>query len=157
MIVVCDTSTISNLLQIGLIEVLHNIFGQLIIPPAVKRELYRLPSQEIAIANIDWISTKAPRDQKMILNLLEDLDLGEAESITLAYEDKADYLLMDEYKGREIASIYGLKVVGILGILIKAKQMGEIRSVKSKINDLIDIGFRLNRELIKKVLKDIGE
>jgi len=29
--------------------------------------------------------------------------------------------------------------------------------VKSKINDLIDIGFRLNRELIKKVLKDIGE
>lgn len=93
----------------------------------------------------------------MVVELLKELDLGEAESITLAVEEKAKYLIIDEYKGRAIADAYGVKIVGILGVLIQAKQQGVISSVKPNIKKLIEIGFRLDKKLIAKVLRSLGE
>jgi uncharacterized protein len=149
--VVGDTSSISNLFQIGSIDILHDIFGELLITPAVRRELFMIPEQESNIEVIDWIKVKSPQNQKLVVELQKELDLGEAESIVLALENKADYLLIDEYKGRKIANEYGVKIVG------KAKYMGLIPSVKSKIDDLIVVGFRLNKNLITNVLLSLGE
>ena len=157
MTIVSDTSSISNLLQIGLIEVLHVLYGEITITPAVRRELYYLPEQEKQIEQIDWIKVKAPQDQGMIVRLLEELDLGEAESIVLAIEEQAKYLIIDEYKGRMVADSYGIKVVGILGVLIQAKKKEIIPAVKPQIDKLIEIGFRLDKKLIEKVLKGLGE
>ncbi|MCI4650804.1 DUF3368 domain-containing protein [Phaeodactylibacter sp.] len=157
MIIVSDTSSISNLLQIGLIDILHVLYGEITITPAVRRELYHLPDQEKQIEQIDWIKVKTPQDQGMIVQLLEEIDLGEAESIVLAMEEQAKYLIIDEYKGRMIADSYGIKIVGILGVLIQAKQKGAISAVKPHINQLIEIGFRLDKKLIERVLKGLGE
>ncbi|MCB9351750.1 MAG: DUF3368 domain-containing protein [Lewinellaceae bacterium] len=93
----------------------------------------------------------------MVVEFLKELDLGEAESIALAVEEKAKYLIIDEYKGRAIADAYGVKIVGILGVLIQAKQQGVISSVKPNIEKLIEIGFRLDKKLIAKVLRSLGE
>lgn len=157
MIIVSDTSSISNLLQIGLIDILHVLYGDITITPAVRRELYNLSEQEKQIEQIDWIKVKAPQDQRMIVQLLEEIDLGEAESIVLAIEEKAKYLIIDEYKGRSIADSYGIKIVGILGVLIQAKKRSIIPAVKPPIDKLIEIGFRLDKKLIEKVLKGLGE
>ncbi len=78
---------------------------------------------------------------------MEELDLGEAESIALAIEHKAQYLIIDEYRGRLIAEQYGVKIVGVLGILIQAKQDGLIDSVKDEVQSLRQVGFRLNQRL----------
>lgn len=86
-----------------------------------------------------------------------ELDLGESESIVLAIEQQADYLVIDEKLGRIAAKEQGLKIVGILGILIEAKQKGLIISVKEQIEKLQDIGFRLHPTLIAKVLDGVGE
>lgn len=56
-----------------------------------------------------------------------------------------------------IAESYGVKIVGILGVLIQAKQFGIIVTVKPNIEKLKEIGFRLDKKLIDKVLKKIGE
>lgn len=157
MIIVSDTSSISNLLQIGLIDILHVLYGEITITPAVRRELYQLPDQEKQIEQIDWIVVKAPQDQGMIVQLLEEIDLGEAESIVLALEEKAKYLIIDEYKGRMIADSYGIKIVGILGVLIQAKKEEAIPAIKPHIDQLLEIGFRLDKKLIEKVLKGLGE
>ena len=93
----------------------------------------------------------------MIVQLLEEIDLGEAESIVLAIEEQAKYLIIDEYKGRLIADSYGIKIVGILGVLIQAKKKQVIMTVKPHIEQLVEIGFRLDRKLIEKVLKGLGE
>ena len=98
MIIVSDTSSISNLLQIGLIDILHVLYGEITITSAVRRELYHLPDQEKQIEQMDWIKVKTPQDQGMIVQLLEEVDLGEAESIVLAMEEQAKYLIIDEYK-----------------------------------------------------------
>lgn len=157
MIIVSDTSSISNLLQIGLIDILHVLYGEITITPAVRRELYHLPNQEKQIEQIDWIKVKTPQDQGMIVQLLEEIDLGEAESIVLAMEEQAKYLIIDEYKGRMIADSYGIKIVGILGVLIQAKKKEAISAVKPHIDQLIEIGFRLDEKLIERVLKGLGE
>lgn len=157
MIIVSDTSSISNLLQIGLIDILHVLYEEITITPAVRRELFHLPEQEKQIEQIDWIVVKAPQDQGMIVQLLEEIDLGEAESIVLALEEQAKYLIIDEYKGRLIADSYGIKIVGILGVLIQAKKKKIILKIKPHIDQLVEIGFRLDKKLIEKVLKGLGE
>ncbi len=157
MIIISDTSSISNLLQIGLIDILHTLYDEITITPAVRRELYILPEQAIQIEQMDWISVKAPRNQKMVFELMKELDLGESESIALAVEEQADYLIIDEYRGRMIADSYGIRVTGVLGVLIQAKQKGVIPSVKINIEKLIAIGFRLDKKLVENVLRSLGE
>ena len=157
MIVISDTSSISNLLQIELIDISHDLYGKITITPAVQRELYSVAEHEKQIEGIKWIKVKSPQNQKLVLKLLEELDLGESESIALAIEEKAKYLIIDEYKGRMIADKYGVKIVGILGVLIQAKQKGLILLVKPYIEKLIDVGFRLDPKLIQKVLEKLGE
>lgn len=157
MIIVCDTSSISNLLQIGSIELLTEIFGEITITPAVRRELYVLPEQAKNIDALSWIKVQAPQDQRLVFELSDKLDLGESESIALAIETKAQYLIIDEFKGRQIADSYGVKIIGILGILILAKQKGILNTIQPTIEELIQIGFRLNNQLVQKVLKRLGE
>lgn len=90
--------------------------------------------------------------------MLNDLDSGEAEAIALAIELKADYLLMDEIKGRQIAENFGIKVTGILGVLIKAKEEGLIAEVKPYLQKLVnEAGFWLNPKLIEKILEIVKE
>lgn len=81
------------------------------------------------------------------------LDQGESEAITLAINLKADRILLDERDGRKIAKSLGLKVTGVLGILLRAKQEGELSSFPDAINALVKTaGFRILPELLAKVL-----
>lgn len=157
MIVVSDTSAISNLFQIGILDILHRLYGRILIPPGVKKELYSVDDQALALDQIEWIEVKYPTDQKLVSILLEDLDLGEAESIVLAIEMKVDYLIIDEKIGRKLAERYGLKIIGILGILIQAKKEGIIDKVKPYIDNLKRIGFWINPKLVKRVLTGLNE
>jgi hypothetical protein len=61
---------------------------------------------------------------------------------------------LDERDGRKIAKSLGLQVTGILGILLRAKQTGELSSLQPAIEDLTQkAGFRIAPELLAKVLQ----
>lgn len=154
--IISDTSSISNLFQIGKVDLLKELYGNITITPAVQRELYALEEQK-TLDNLKWIKVLAPKNQKKVAELLEELDLGESESIALAIERNAKYLIIDEYKGRLIAEQYGVKIVGVLGILIQAKQKRLITSVKVEVERLRSVGFRLNQRLVDNVLRRLGE
>ena len=87
------------------------------------------------------------------MNLLRhDLGAGESEAIVLARETGADFVLMDERLGRSAARNLGLKVVGLVGVLIEARERGLI----SDANELIDqlhrqAGFWISADLRKLV------
>lgn len=158
MIVVSDTSAISNLLQIDLIDLLHNLYEEIIIPPAVSDELYQIEGHKSALSQINWIKTIHPENQVLVDTLSDDLDKGESEAIALAIELNAEYLIIDEFMGRHLASEkYHLKIVGVLGVLIQAKKKGLIDNVKTPVSLLRDNGFRLNQTLVDKVLAALGE
>ena len=158
MIVVSDTSAISNLLQIDLVDLLHDLYEEIIIPPAVSDELYQIENHEVALSRIKWIKTVRPENQVLVHALSDDLDKGESEAIALAIELDAEYLIIDEFMGRYLASEkYHLKIVGVLGILIQAKKKGLIDNVKTPVSLLRHNGFRLNQALVDKVLSALGE
>jgi len=157
MIVVSDTTAISNLYQIEHLELLHLLFDGVIISPGVQRELYRVNDQAIHLDSIDWIKVKYPTNQHLIADLLNNLDLGEAESIALAVEIEADYLIIDEKEGRKFAEKHGVKIVGILGILIQAKQKNLIDQVRPAILKLREIGFWIKPSLANRVLGALEE
>ena len=158
MLIVSDTSAVTNLLQIEQLHLLYEVFGVVILPQAVYEELCQLPQQKEVIDQQNWIFVQKPSNQKMVFDLETDLDEGEAEAIVLALELKADFLIIDELKGRNKAEEAGLKIIGLLGVLLRAKQSGFLPAVKPIIDQLIsETGFRVHPTLYQQVIKSAGE
>jgi uncharacterized protein len=156
--IISNTSPILNLAIVDQLELLHQQFGKVLIPNAVVDELKinenRPGSQAIREAiSSGWIQTQEVSNESLAQLLKQTLDRGEAEAIALAIEMKADWTLLDEREGRKVAKSLGLKVTGILGILLRAKEQGEIESLPSIIDDLINkAGFRIAPELLAQIL-----
>ena len=80
------------------------------------------------------------------------------EAIALAVEMQADQVLIDERRGRLIASRLNLRYTGILGVLVEAKNKGLIVEVKTLLNALInEAGFWISESLYKSVLQLVDE
>jgi predicted nucleic acid-binding protein len=87
-----------------------------------------------------------------------DLDPGEAESIALAIEIGADRILIDERKGRQIAIDLSLKPVGVLGVLLRAKQEKLIPLVRPLMDRLlVEADFFIHTMLYDEVVLLAGE
>ena len=85
------------------------------------------------------------------------IDEGEAAAIVLALEQKADFVLMDDYDGRAMAKEYNLKVIGTIGILLKAKLEGKTISLRHDLDVLRKNGFWLGEELYLKLITQANE
>ena len=157
MIVVSDTSPISSLLQIGQIELLRHLYTTVTIPVEVNRELSVLPEQTAALQKLDWIIVAKATQVTLVNELRQQVDPGEAEAIALALELNAHALIIDERRGRELARAYGVERVGVLGILVQAKQKGYLERVTPEIHKLQAIGFRMHDRLIDRIRKEVNE
>lgn len=161
MIVVSNTSPLTNLAAIGLFHLLGNLYGHIFIADGVWEELNAYNqawpgSQDVAAAS--WIERRAPQNQQAVMALRRDLDRGEAETIALALELGADLTLLDERDGRYAAQRFGLQVAGVLGILIEAKSRNYIRDVRPHLDALRQqAGFYIHESLYHQVLKLVGE
>jgi uncharacterized protein len=158
MVIVSDTSPVTNLIKIGEFNLLKNVFETIVIPQIVYEELCVLDKQKAILEQADWIRVVELKDSTLKTSLLLEVDKGEAEAIALAIELKADYLLIDEQAGRAVAERLGIKITGIIGILIQAKQKGFIVKVKPYLERLInEASFRISPTLFKNVIALLNE
>jgi len=161
MIVVSDTSPISNLALVGNLDILQQLYGSIVIPQAVVQEIAAVAPRLIGTQDIlalDWVHSRPITDQMLVASLELERDRGEAEALVLAVELNADLLLIDERRGRAVASRLGLKFIGLLGTLIEAKQNGLVQAVKPVLNELeAKAGFWISRELYNRVVQTAGE
>ena len=158
--IISDTSPLMNLAVVGYLELLHELYDAVIIPEAVWSELSKLSSQhpEVATVTLSWLERQSVTSRAVVDALQAELDLGEAEAIALAVEKQADLLLIDERRGRQVATRMGLTYVGLMGILLKAKRDGFLPEVKPVLDDLIaKAGFWVSRALYTRVLQTAGE
>lgn len=153
MIVVSDTSPITNLMAIGKVDLLRDLFDSVRVPPRVNTELREhhaeLPEfvTVTAVTNVDRAASDAAG-----------LDPGEAEAIALAVELNPDYLLIDETLGRSFARQHGVPVIGLLGVLLMAKQDGLIESVAATMDQLTSqAGFYVADNVRKRTVEMAGE
>ncbi len=125
MIIISDTSPITNLSAIGKIELLNNLYDSILIPQSVYDEMtnvgYEVPGTK-EVKTLAWIRTQTVSNSALVEQLKTEIDPGEAEAIALAVELKADLLIIDDSQGRLIASKFNLNFIGILGIILMAKQ-----------------------------------
>ena len=147
MIVVSDTTAITSLIQIGRVNLLAQIYGEVLIPEAVQSELSvlhpKLP---------DFIRVQKISNQNHYHRLMNLLDEGEAEAIVLAKEISAETVLMDEADGRRVALAEGLHIVGTLGVLIEAKQRGLIHSVREVTGELENTATFHVSDTVKEII-----
>jgi len=98
------------------------------------------------------------RNESKAREYADKVDRGEAEAIALAEELHADYLLIDERKGRQLARASGITVIGLVGIVLMAKRSQLIPSAKSLIKTLREeAGIYLTEEVEEAALKSVGE
>lgn len=156
--IVSNTTPLFSLLIIGKLNLLKEIYGKISVPYAVFEELEQGKQKTYYqdISKIYWINTVNVKNRESN-QLLTDLDKGEAEAIILAKELNADLLILDEKLGRDYAKNLNIKITGTLGVLLKAKEMGLIHSVRELLNILVDKGVWLTPKLIEKVIKLAGE
>ena len=147
-ITVSDTSSLIALVNIGEIEILKTIYHNVVITPEI--------AEEFGLEIPDWIKIERANDEtKMRLNL--DLDKGESSGIALALENESSLLIIDEKKGRGIAKELGIRIIGILGVIIKAKEMGLVNQIRPLIEKLEKAGFRMSKKLKSKIMTRVGE
>lgn len=158
MLVISDTSPITNLIRINELDLLKLLYIEVIIPEKVQDELLNYENQRDEIDKRNWIIVRKVSNSEEVRKLEKDLDAGEAEAIVLAKELGAELLIIDERKGRKIAEENGLKIIGLLGVLIKAKRMGHIETLKPLLDELIDnVGFRVRKKLYNRILSEVDE
>lgn len=163
MLVVSDTSPLSNLAIIGRLDLLREQFQIVRMPNAVARESSALPftPARLALANAlrtGWLVEMAVPPSAPFPHSLAGLDAGEMEAIRLALALQADRILMDEKEGRQRATALGLRTVGIIGVLIVARQTGRIQSLAAEIARLrTEAGFFVDRALETRALGIVGE
>lgn len=160
MIVVSDTSPLRGLQALGKTEVLRALYGEVLIPPAVHRELLHDVARmgAFAIEALPWLRVVAPRDQDLVHRLMRVADAGESEAIALCKEFPQALLLIDESVGRRQARQMGLEIQGLLAVLVDAKRAGLISAVKPLIallNERID--FRVSDQVTAIILESAGE
>ena len=161
MIVVSNTSPIINLAVIGRLELLQQLYSTITIPQAVYHEIVvRGVGQPGAteIQTSSWIERHTVRDAALVQQLKQHLDAGESEAIALAIEMQADQLLLDERRGRMIAKQHGVKVIGLMGVLLLAKRQGLLETIRPVLYELRTVaGFWIDAELFTQVLESAGE
>ncbi len=161
MIIVSNTTPLIGLASIERFDLLYKLFDKIYISQAVYQEAvtfgHEIGGAKQEVSTASWIKTLVVNDRLAVNVLLDELDLGESETIVLAYEIGANWVLMDERKGRRKLSQLGLNKIGTLGILLKAKQVGIISVIKPEIEKLHKQGFSLSQTVINTVLNQAGE
>ena len=133
MIVVSDTTPLISLLKINRLDLLKKLFGDVLIPQAVFDELtdderFRLEADQIREKKFIVVKPVNNPESTNILKRATGFDQGESEAIVLTDELKADLLLMDEAKGRNVSAQMGLRIMGTIGILMAAYEEDELSS-----------------------------
>lgn len=144
-----------------MVDLLHQLYGELIIPEAVWQEIVVAGAGQPGAEGVKaaaWIRMQAISNLSLAQALRQELGAGEAEAITLALEEGAELLLMDDGLGRETAGHLGLRCMGLIGVLVESKRKGLIGAVKPHLDALRDLaGFRLGDTILQRVLQDEGE
>lgn len=158
--IVSNTGPLIAMAIIDRLDILNMLFNTVIVPEEVHQELIQGRDSCVGVASYkqsSWIQIR--RISSPLEPLLSTvLDPGEASVIQLSRECGADFVLIDERKGRKVArDIYQMRVVGSVRILVEAKRQGFIESVSKAINGMRNGGYWIHDNIVELALREAGE
>jgi predicted nucleic acid-binding protein len=164
MIVISDTTPLISLVKINQLELVGDLFGEIQIPEAVYKELvsnlkYKDEADKIkSYKKIKRVKV-GNESSVQLLRRATGLDIGESEAIILSDQIKADLLLMDEVKGRQVAKNMGINIMGTIGILVQAYESRLLSKgqIEECIEVLRDNGRHISDRLYEQLLDRINK
>jgi predicted nucleic acid-binding protein len=157
--IICNTSPLQYLHQIGHLDLLPSLVGRIVVPVAVADELAEGRRRGVDVPapeTLPWVDLRVPSNAQVV-RLVADLGPGETGVLLLALDCTDPILILDDFLARRHAEVLGIRLTGTLGILLDAKQRGLISSVRPLIDDLRRSGFRLSEQTHRLVLRKAGE
>jgi uncharacterized protein len=158
--VVSNSGPLIALAAIARLDLLRALFGRIVIPQAVYEEVVIRGQDEPGSVEVEaaaWIEVRQTKDHLAIDLLREALDAGESEAIVLAQELSARYVLLDDALARRKTRLIGLPMIGTLGLVLMAKEMGLVPAVKPVLDELGQTEFRMSEQVYLEVLTKAGE
>jgi predicted nucleic acid-binding protein len=160
--IVADASPLIGLARIGLLALLRDLYGGVVIPAEVLEELHvhenRPGSRTLLLAlEAGWLRAEALRDSAEMVALLRSIGPGEAAAILLAEQRPCRFVLLDEKRGRAVAKRRNIPVAGTGTILLAAKKRALIESVSMTLDQLAAAGYRLSARLRAEITRLAGE
>ena len=147
--IISDTSCLILLANIGELDLLHEVYGQIITTIDIANEYgEKLP---------DWVEIKEVKDKYRQRILEMQIDKGKSSAITLALETSDCTLILDDYKARRMAEQLHLSYTGTIGVIIKAKLLGLIPSIKPLLDKIRQTNFRVSVDIELQALKEANE
>lgn len=143
--IISNTSCLIVLDNIGMLDVLKELYGKVFITEEVSKEFGKTVP--------DWIEVRKVSDNKYLKLMKNFVDLGEASTIALAVETDDIVIILDDLKARKLAQKLNLKITGTIGVLVKARKRNIITSTQEVLNRLRNEGFRISDEIEKEFLK----
>ncbi len=148
-VIIADTSCFIILSKINELELIHHVYGEIVTTVDIANEF----GEELPI----WVEIVEVKD-KLRQQLLEmQVDKGESSAMALALEMPESTIVIDDYKARKVADHLGINYTGTIGVLIKAKLLGIIQSIKPLLAKIKETNFRISAELEEKALQESGE
>ena len=158
--VVCNAGPLIALAGIGQLGLLRELFGEVLVADDVKSEVEdggKSGAGTGLFQTAPWLRiTSLSRKMDPLLTSL--LDIGEAATISLALQESAALVLMDEVKGRRVArDVYGLAVIGTGRVLVEARRASLISEVRPLIEQMRAGGYWLADTIMAEILRQAGE
>ncbi len=161
---VSNSSPLIHLAAIGGFGLLRQFFDEILLPPAVWREVVDEGRGRPGAAEVEqaaqqgWLRVVTLRNDALAKSLKRTLDDGEAEAVALAVQEKPDVVLLDESEARKEAAVHGLVKTGVVGLLIRAKRTGNVGSLKEVLDRLRgEGGFWIDDALYRAALHAVNE
>lgn len=140
---IADSSCIIGFSRIGRLDILRSQFSVIISPEVVKLEVGEMPA---------WIDVASLADVPLLSGKLHLIHPGEEAVIRLGLQRAQSVVILDDYHARKLASGLGLRVIGTLGLILRAKQTGILPECKPLLDSLILNEFRMSQTLYNQVL-----
>lgn len=159
MIVISDNSVLSCLSEIGELDLLQRLYGRVTITETIRREAVHPSAPEVLrllfLKMPDWISVVP--DESPYLEETGALDAGEASAITLAWQFRdSSLLILDEKRGRKVASALGLQITGTAGLLTDAAAAGMV-DFEDVFLRLSKTAFRLSAQVVETLRQSLNQ
>lgn len=157
MILIADASALIALSACDSLWLLDAIFGTVLVPEAVFREVAAVskphsePLQSYLHGKVRQV------DMRHFVFLDAYADAGETAAMLLYKALDADYLLIDDKRGRKVAAINQIKTIGSMGVLLQAKRAGLVASIAPLIASIDASPVFISRSLLETVLELAGE
>ena len=145
--VVTDSTCLISLERIGHLDILPALFEPILVPPEVRHEFGTL---------FPWLTVETPTDQALVAALKMLVDDGEAEAIALARE-QGRRIILDDRRARSVARSLEITIIGTVGILVRAKRLGMITSLKALLDELEAHEFYISEGLRAEALRLVNE